>query len=308
MRKLSSFAAALLFGCIVLLPANCFAQSGSTGSAGSVAITPQNAPQSASESSSLLLGVTPYSPYSFDANLNAGSPSLSLPPQPPLPPPPGASIASHFGMGIKVSTLGAGIEVAANVAHKLNVRGGFNDFSYSRTINANGFSADASLLLRSVEGHVDYFLIGPLHISGGALFYNDNHASGNLTVTGGNSFTLNSTTYYSDCSGPITGSATLGLNKAAPTVTLRLGNLVGHHRFSINFEAGAAFQGSPTVAMNLAGTACTSTPCVTGVYTINAATDPGLQTNLQAQQKKYSNDLTAFKFYPIISLGFGFKF
>jgi len=298
LRKLSVCATALLFGCIIFLPANCFAQSPYASSA---TLTSQNANESSS-----LLPVSPFVANDFSFYAPA-APSLGLAPSAPVPPP-GVPILSRIGVGIKVSTLGAGIEAAYKIIPHLNVRGGFNDFSYSRTINTNGFNADASLLLRSVEAHVDYFLIGPLHISGGALLYNNNHATGNLTVTGGNSFTLNSTTYYSDPSNPITGSATLGLNKAAPTVTLGLGNLVGRHRISVNFEVGAAFQGSPTVGMSLAGTACTSTPCVNGVNTVNAATDPTLQSNLQAQQKKYANDLTVIKFYPLMSLGFGFRF
>ncbi|HEV2288309.1 MAG TPA: hypothetical protein VGR81_05080 [Candidatus Acidoferrales bacterium] len=297
MRKFSVYATALLFGCIIFLPASCFAQSSIAASA---TITSLNANESSSLVPASPLVADDYSFYSLAA------PSLALTPSAPAPPP-GVPILSRIGIGVKVSTLGAGIEAAYKIIPHLNIRGGFNDFSYSRTFNTNGFAADASLQLRSVEGHVDYFLIGPLHISGGALFYNDNKATGNLTVPGGSSFKLNSTTYYSDPTNPITGNATLGLNKAAPTATLGLGNLVGKHRVSVNFEVGAAFQGSPSIGMNLAGTACTSYPCVAGVNTINAATDPGLQSNLAAQRKKYSNDLTAFKFYPIISLGFSFR-
>lgn len=298
MRKLSLCATALLLGCIVSLPANCFAQ---TPNAASTTITSLNANESSS-----LVPAAPFAANDFSI-YGPAAPSLALAPAAPLAPPPDVPILSRIGVGIKVSTLGAGIEAAYKIIPHLNVRGGFNDFSYSRTINTNGFSADASLLLRSVEAHVDYFLIGPLHISGGALLYNANKATGNLTVTGGDSFTLNSNTYYSDPADPVNGTATLGLNKAAPTLTFGLGNLVGRHRISVNFEAGVAFQGSPTVGMDLAGQACTSSPCVDGVNSFQVATDAGFQTDLQAQRTKYSNDLTAFKFYPIISLGFSFK-
>lgn len=299
LRKLSVCVTALLFGCIAFLPANCFAQS---PNATSVAVTSLNANESSS-----LVQASPFATGDFSFYAPA-VPSLALTPAPLVPPPPpDVPVLSRFGVGVKVSTLGAGVEAAFKVIPHLNIRGGFNDFSYSDTINTNGFSANANLLLRSVEGHVDYFLIGPLHISGGALFYNDNNANGSLSVTGGDSFTLNHVTYYSDPSNPVTGTAMLGLNKAAPEVTFGLGNLVGRHHFSINFEAGVVFQGSPSVGMNLAGTACTASPCVNGVNTINAATDPGLQANLTAQRQTYSNDLKVFKYYPIISLGFSFR-
>lgn len=297
MRKLSVCATALILGCIAFLPANCFAQSPNAASA---AVTSLDANESSSLAPASTFAANDFSLYAPLA------PSLALAPA-PVPPPPDVPILSRFGVGVKVSTLGAGVEAAFKVIPHLNIRGGFNDFSYSDTINTNGFSANANLVLRSVEGHVDYFLIGPLHISGGALFYNDNNANGSLSVTGGDSFTLNHVTYYSDPTNPVTGTAVLGLNKAAPEVTLGVGNLVGRHHFSVNLEAGVVFQGSPSVGMNLAGTACTSSPCVDGVNTINAATDPGLQSNLTAQRQTYVNDLKVFKYYPIISLGFSFR-
>jgi hypothetical protein len=54
----------------------------------------------------------------------------------------------------------------------------------------------------------------------------------------------------------------------------------------------------------LAGRACSPN----GTNCVNVATDPGVQASIAAEQAKLNHDLSLFKFYPLISLGFGFKF
>jgi len=38
------------------------------------------------------------------------------------------------------------------------------------------------------------------------------------------------------------------------------------------------------------------------------ATNSAIQSNVVAQQNKLNNDMSFFKAYPVISLGFGYKF
>jgi hypothetical protein len=56
--------------------------------------------------------------------------------------------------------------------------------------------------------------------------------------------------------------------------------------------------------LNLAGTACDQI----GVNCRNAATDPIIQSHVLTEQNKINSDTNFLQVYPIISIGFGFKF
>lgn len=56
--------------------------------------------------------------------------------------------------------------------------------------------------------------------------------------------------------------------------------------------------------MSLAGTACDQT----GTVCVNTATNPGIQSNLQAQIAKYKKDVEPLSVYPILSVGVAYNF
>ena len=236
------------------------------------------------------------------------SSSLTLGTPPAAPPPPNGDRAAKIGIGAKVSLLGIGIEAATPLSRRINLRGGFNFLNYSRDFNNDGIHYDGQLSFRSGEAHLDWYPLGGFHISPGVLFYNGNKVTGNASVSAGQTFTLGGTQYESDPTGtnPVTGTGQLTFPKAAPQILVGFGNMLprsGRH-FGFNFEVGGEYQGSPTVGLNLQGTACNTS---TGTCA-NAATDPGIQSSIQAQEKKINHDLAPFKFFPQISLGFGINF
>ena len=222
------------------------------------------------------------------------------------PPQHGKSEVSRIGVGVRLSTLGAGAEVGVALAEKLNVRGGFNIFQYSRGFDHDGIAYKGQLNLRSGEAHLDWYPLGhTFHLSPGLLVYNGNGATANANVPGGSTFTLGGTTYTSDPTNPIMGTGKLDFVKVAPTAMFGFGNLVPQNRhFTYNFELGAVFQGSARTKLNLTGNACDST----GLNCVNAATDPTVQQNVVAEQNKINNKLSPFKYYPVISFGFGYRF
>lgn len=213
----------------------------------------------------------------------------------------------RVGAGIRLSSLGVGGEVAVKVVPKVNIRGGVNFFSYSRGYNNNGIHYAGDLRWLSTEAHLDFFPLGHgFHLSPGVIAYNDNRVNATANAPGGAQFTLNGVSYESDPTNPVNGSAKLSFNKAAPTFMIGFGNLVprGGKHFSVNFEAGVAYQGSPKIALNLTGSACAPD----GTNCQNVATNSTIQSNVIGQQNKISNDLSPFKFYPLISLTFGYRF
>ena len=224
---------------------------------------------------------------------------------------PRASLAQsalpRFGAEAKASTLGIGIEGATAVTHRSNLRFGFNVFDYHKTIDKDGIEYDATLNLRSLQLMYDQYIAGGFHVSPGLLVYNGNKVDATASVAPGGSFSLGGKPYYSNQSNPIRGSGNLKLGKAAPMILLGVGNPLprsGRH-FTVNFDAGVVFQGSPKTTLNLTGTACTISP---SAGCLNAGADSTIQSNVRAEQEKLNDDLKPFKYYPVLSLGFGWRF
>jgi hypothetical protein len=215
--------------------------------------------------------------------------------------------SGRFGVGVKGSLLGGGVEVAARVTHRTNARAGFNMFSYSRGFNKDGVAYNGQLSFKTFEAHYDiYPFAGRFHVSPGILAYIGDPITANAAVPGGQNFTLGGTSYFSGTP-PVTGNGKINFNRAAPMATIGWGNLIFRKEtkhFSVPFEIGVAFQGSPKATLNLAGDVCDSP----GVNCRSVASDPTVQSHIISEQTKLNNSMSFFKVYPIISVGFGYKF
>jgi hypothetical protein len=212
---------------------------------------------------------------------------------------------SAVGIGVKASLLGVGGEISTPLIRGFNLRGGFNGFSYDRTFHKDGIAYAGQLQFRSGEAHLDWFPFhGSFHLSPGALFYNGNQVTATAAVAGGQTFTLNGVTYISDASDPVGGAGKIAFKKAGPMLSLGFGNLVSQrHRFSVPIEIGTIYTGAPNMTLSLAGSACDTG----GANCSPIASTSAIQSNVLAEQAKVNKDMSAFKFYPVISIGFGIK-
>lgn len=309
MRPAYRFAALAMFMALVVVGSVCTPicqaqESANSGNSSAPAVSSEStgASSTAAANDAIVAAILAAAPGpNVSSSLVMGTP-------PPAPPPPNGDRAAKIGIGVKVSLLGIGIEAATPISHRLNLRGGFNFLNYSRGFNNDGIHYDASLNFRSAEAHLDWYVLGGFHISPGVLFYNGNKVSADASVPPGQTFSLGGTQYESDPTGlnPVTGTGKLTWPKAAPSILAGFGNILprsGRH-FGFNFEFGGEYMGAPTTTLNLQGTACNTS---TGVCA-NAATDPSIQSSIQAQEKKINHDLSPFKFFPQISLGFGVNF
>src|SRR5712664_2206287 len=251
------------------------------------------------------LRLTAAMPDASSAPAAAAAPAPTAAATPAVPAKQSSEGRIPIGVGVKVSTLGIGGEVAIALSHRTNVRFGFNAFSYGDTFAKDGVTYKGNLDLRSAQATYDIFLLKGLHVSPGVLFYNGNKVSANASVPGGKSFTLSNTNYVSDAADPITGTGKLTVYKAAPMLLLGIGNLVPRSKhFSVSFEIGAAYQGPPRVTLNLGGSACDST----GLFCRSISSDPTIQANVVSEQAKLNKSTSPYKFYPVLSFGVGFKF
>src|SRR5215472_10629781 len=149
-----------------------------------------------------------------------------------------------LGVGVKVSTLGAGAEAAVRVTHRTNVRAGFNLIDYSRGFNKDGVAYNGRLSFKTLEAHYDIFpWAKSFHVSPGVLVYAGDPITATAAVPANQSFTLGGVNYFSDPTNPVTGSGKIDFHRAAPMISVGWGNLVsrqeGKH-FSVPVELGVA--------------------------------------------------------------------
>jgi hypothetical protein len=138
------------------------------------------------------------------------------------------------------------------------------------------------------------------------MLYNGNDVMLNISAPAGKTLTLGNQTYYSNPANPVSGTGEVAFKKVAPALRLGWGNILprGTRHWSIPVEFGVVYQRSPTASLSLGGSACD----VNGANCRSVATDPGIQSNVAIEQGKVNNDLEPFKFYPVISIGFGYRF
>lgn len=243
------------------------------------------------------------------ASINSAVSAFSPIPADPAPSPGVASSGTWpgFAVGLKVGLYGLGPEVAVAVAHRLNVRGGFNWLNVSDTFKYDGANYGASLRFRSIEAHLDWFPIGSFHISPGVLLYNANRIDASVSIPGGQDFTLNGVSFMSSAADPVIGAATLSLgNKVAPEITVGFGNMVprnGKH-WAFTSDFGVAYFGPPGSVLLLTGTACDTS----GLNCQNAATNPTIQSDVAGEEAKIYHSTRFLRFYPVASFGVSYRF
>ncbi len=218
--------------------------------------------------------------------------------------PDGPSGGVPVAIGAKISTLGPGLEIGVGLTKRVNLRVGGSYFNYDTDAEAHAVNY---IRLHSLEAHVDWFPFGgKFHVGPGILYYLTDLDRAKVSVVPGQSFSLGGTAFYSSYANPVTGSASTHVNHIAPAVTAGFGNLLprkaGKH-WSVPFEFGFAYQGAPKLLMGLQGTACD----ING-FCYDAATDPHVLGPLQQEIRKRESDVSWLRFYPIVSIGVGYRF
>lgn len=251
----------------------------------------------------ITLSLVPASTYGYG---QSAEPASQAAVEPSAHPTKSTADSGTFAIGVKTSLFGVGAELAARATHRTNVRAGFSILGYSRGFNKDGVNYDAHLAFRTIDVHYDIFpRAGGFHVSPGILAYLGNPITASALIPGNKSFTLGGHTYYSDPTQPASANGRINFHQVSPIATVGWGNLVHRDskRFTVSFEVGAAFQGSPKTTLNFGGNVCDapSTNCR------GATSDPTVQSNVVSEQGKINKSMAPFKVYPIISLGLGYK-
>ncbi len=217
---------------------------------------------------------------------------------------------SHLGVDAHAGINGIGFDLATPLAQHFNLRLGGDFFSYTTTFTEQGANVDASLQLQSAHVNLDWFPFhNGLHISPLVVLANNNHGRATVLVPAGSTINLNGQDYISSLTDPLHGSGSVDFRKTAPGLTLGWGNIIPRSRkhFSFPAELGFYYVGQPTLKIAFTGSACDPTqPAAIGCQSVD--NDADFQADLNAFRTRNNHNLSYASFFPVLSLGVGYRF
>ena len=208
----------------------------------------------------------------------------------------GASMASHesgsaTSIGVRVGTLGIGLEISRLLGDHFGVRVGANTLDLTQTRTEQSIAYDATVKLKAFTGLLDWYpgRRGVFHFSAGAMT-NPMTLNGVGVPESGATYTINNKAYTSSQVGVFTASAKYA--SVLPYVGLGFGTPASKsHGFGVVFDVGAAI-GKPTV--NLSSS--------------NAANVAGLPADINAEAAKVQKSADKLPAWPVVSLGLTYRF
>jgi hypothetical protein len=217
---------------------------------------------------------------------------------------------SSMGLATRVGFGGAGFDLATPLAKKFNLRAGTDFFGYDTSFQEQGANVGINMQLRSSHAALDWFPFGGhFRLSPQVVFGNNNRILATATIPSGSSITLNGQDYISSYTDPLRGSGRIDFRKVAPGLSFGFGNLIPRDRshLSIPVEMGFYYAGQPSLQVAFFGSACDPnlSPLV-GCQSVGQ--DPDFQQNLTAFKVRNDHNLSYASFFPIFSVGFGYRF
>lgn len=217
---------------------------------------------------------------------------------------------SRVGLDAHVGIGGIGFDVASPLSRKFNLRSGADFFGYNASFQEQGANVTADLRLRSAHASLDWYPFGGrFRLSPLIVYGNNNRVIATALVPSGSTITLNGQDYISSYTDPLHGSGSVDFRKVAPGFSLGFGNIIPRNRshFSIPVEAGFYYVGQPGLKVAFTGSACDPTqPAAIGCESVD--TDAGFQQNLAAFTARNNHNLSYASFFPILTVGFGYRF
>ncbi|MBN2823709.1 MAG: hypothetical protein JXQ76_00170 [Campylobacterales bacterium] len=205
-------------------------------------------------------------------------------------------MSPSVAVGLKVGTLGLGLDISKSITEKLNLRFNINGASYSTTETEEGIEYDFDLELVTAGLLLDYYpMAGEFRVSAGA-YYNGNEFTLDANAAGG-VYTIGGNTY--DARG-VTLKGLLDFDELAPYVGIGWGNSTKKAGWGFSVDLGVMYHGEPNVDLT---STCDPTQVAGGTGT--CAT---IDADVNAEERDLLNDLSDYKFYPVVSVGVTYTF
>jgi hypothetical protein len=196
-----------------------------------------------------------------------------------------------LALSTKAGTLGFGLEGIARINSRLNAKVGANGFQFGYDTTESGIEYDLDFELLSFTALLDWFpfAVGGFRITGG-LLANQNNVDLEAKLAG--TYEIGDNTYTAAEVGTLKGE--LDFEEVAPYVGIGWGNPFHEEGdWSVAVDLGVVFQGAPNINLSVDGT---------------LANDAGFLINLTREEENLENALNEFEFYPVVSLGFAYRF
>lgn len=192
-------------------------------------------------------------------------------------------------VGLKVGTLGLGLEGTYALSPKWAIRGGLNQFDYDFEDDLDGVDYDGDLELGSATLLADYRPRAAAFRFTGGVVINDNRISAVAVPVA--TYDIGDTVYTLQEVGTL--SADVEFDSLAPY--LGLGYDLGlSTRLRLSFDAGVLFQGEPDVGIDSVGGTLSN--------------DTTLRQELDDEARLYEDDLEDYDLYPVLSIGITYRF
>jgi hypothetical protein len=198
--------------------------------------------------------------------------------------------AQNFSVGLKASTLGAGIEAETSFSDTFGGRVGINYFEYDFNGTKDDIDYDFDVTLLSVSALLDWHPFkGSFRVSGGVMYNgNDIDADARSSAT----YEIGNTTYQASQVGNLTGD--IDFNDVAPYAGIGWDTSFGKSgRFGLLVDLGVMYQGSPEVDFTANGPISAS---------------QAFQNDLASEEENLQNDIDEYEYYPVVSIGFAYRF
>jgi hypothetical protein len=200
-----------------------------------------------------------------------------------------ANADNNLGFGVKAGTLGIGVEGTWRALPYMDLRVGANQYDYSDNGTYAGIMYDAEVNLDTFYATGNFrFPLSPFRLTAG-IFSNGNELNavsaddGAIIIVGGDP-------YPADAVGTVSSNASF----ASTSPYLGFGydfTLLG--TVGLNLDFGVLWQGSPEVSIAADG-------ILSG--------DPTFEASLEAERLALEDDISDFKAWPVVSLGFVVNF
>ncbi len=201
---------------------------------------------------------------------------------------PGATTleAQQIGASGHVSTLGIGGNLALGLSPIFGVRAGLSVQPWEPEREIDDVAVTASFSSPVYSLLVDFHpFMGSFHLTGGMIQFGDNIS---MVGTPVRPVEVNGVTYQPSEVGSVT--AVIVTKKRTPYLGIGWGS-PAKSAFGVTFDVGVAFQGRPGLQVTADGP---------------FAGDPLFQANLDAEVARLEDDISSFKYYPVVSIGLGF--
>ncbi|MEO6324687.1 MAG: hypothetical protein ABIT01_05125 [Thermoanaerobaculia bacterium] len=211
----------------------------------------------------------------------------------------GVASAQQVALGVLAGAPGVGLELTVGLTPGINIRAAGQGLpTFSRSATERDVSYDADLKVRSGMAAFDIGLT-----RSGAVSFSLGVAYVDITATavsrGLAPIRINGVTYAVPADGLLVGSAKTG-NSIAPYGGFRFGNPVGAGSpLRLTFDLGVLYTGSPKIEL---GTAVPNDP------RIPASVRAQFYSDLEAERVREEDEISKYKFIPVIQLGLHFRF